>query len=54
MSSTPGKHILSIDDAVAKPLKSAETIKLRESVKLHEAKRVREAFALLCQPPTAM
>ncbi|QSS65471.1 hypothetical protein I7I51_06314 [Histoplasma capsulatum] len=47
MSSTPGKHTLSIDDAVAKVLNSAKTIKLRESVKPHEAKRVREAFALL-------
>ncbi|OJD20519.1 hypothetical protein ACJ73_08143 [Blastomyces percursus] len=47
MSSTPGKHTLSIDDAVAKVLNSAKTIKLRESIKPHEAKRVREAFALL-------
>ncbi|EEQ88991.2 uncharacterized protein BDCG_04111 [Blastomyces dermatitidis ER-3] len=39
--------ILSVDDAMAKLFKAAETIKLRGNIKPHEEKRIRGAFALL-------
>ncbi|KAK2796446.1 hypothetical protein FQN50_009557 [Emmonsiellopsis sp. PD_5] len=44
---------LSIDQAIAKLLTTAETIKLRKGVKPHEGKRIQQAFALLTRRPTS-
>ncbi|EZG00100.1 hypothetical protein H113_00416 [Trichophyton rubrum MR1459] len=45
--------ILSLDDAMTKVSKTAETIRLRGNIKPHEEKRIQEAFALLAREPAS-